>query len=49
MFVAGPLALWVAWCVKRDGKGVSAGTWFWAMVLASGELYGGYVNDLTFL
>ena len=48
MVVAGPLALWVAWCVRRDGKRVSAETWFWAMVLASGELYGGYVYDPTF-
>lgn len=45
--VAGPLALWVAWCLRRDGGGVSARTWFWAVVLAMGELYGGYVYKPT--
>ena len=48
VFLAGPLALYVAESIRRDGKRscwtqVSGSTWFWATVLASGELYGGYV------
>lgn len=46
--VAGPLALWVTEMVRRGagiggGKGGvgSARLWFWASVLATGELYGG--------
>ncbi|MCJ1391520.1 hypothetical protein MMC18_004384 [Xylographa bjoerkii] len=46
VFLAGPLALYVAESVRRDVKGsgvgrISGATWFWATVLASGELYGG--------
>lgn len=44
--LAGPLALYVAECVRRDGEKVNGGTWFWATVLASGELYGGLMNFL---
>lgn len=51
VFLAGPLALYVANCVRRDMKtfnGVIDGpTWFWATILASTELYGGYVLHLT--
>ena len=45
----GPLALYVAEAIRRDGKRlggegrIDGRTWFWATVLASGELYGGYV------
>lgn len=38
--LAGPLALWVAKGMRREVR-VSGETWFWAAVLASGELYGG--------
>ena len=46
MALAGPLALYVALCVRRDGQRISPRTWFWAIVLASAELYGGLVNFL---
>lgn len=47
--LAGPLAIWVAKGLRREGgRGrVGAGTWFWAVVLATGELYGGYVENST--
>jgi len=47
VFVAGPLALWCAEMVKRGEwnylgrKGVDNSKWFWIIVLATGELYGG--------
>lgn len=46
VFLAGPLALYVAELIRRDlrsnaGKMMSGTTWFWATVLATGELYGG--------
>jgi hypothetical protein len=47
VFLAGPLAIYVASGIYHDVKrrsGVIHGsTWFWATVLASAELYGGYV------
>lgn len=58
VFLAGPLGLWVAWRIwdegLRKGKGgggeregkISNATWFWAIVLATGELYGGIMNFL---
>jgi EXPERA (EXPanded EBP superfamily) len=47
VFLAGPLALYVAGCLRRgDGERISGGTWFWATVLASGEVYGGLMNFL---
>ena len=55
VFVAGPLALWCAETVRRgewntgrkDKKGGIDGDnrkWFWMIVLATGELYGGQLN-----
>lgn len=48
VFLAGPLALYVAESIRKDVKQrddgrLAGGTWFWAGVLAVGELYGGYV------
>ncbi|KAG7002313.1 hypothetical protein G7Y79_00027g060050 [Physcia stellaris] len=40
VFGAGPLAVWVCELLRR-GKGEEARLWFWASVLATGELYGG--------
>ena len=37
VFAAGPLALWVCELLRRGDSSV----WFWATVLATGELYGG--------
>lgn len=52
VFAGGPLALWICgMLVAGEGKeqgrgggaqgGVSAKAWFWMVVLATGELYGG--------
>lgn len=46
VFLAGPLALYVAELIRRDSckkinRTMSGATWFWATVLATGELYGG--------
>lgn len=51
VFLAGPLALYVAESIRKDvGKdGRLAGrTWFCAGILAVGELYGGYVDPVSF-
>lgn len=40
VFGAGPLAVWVCELLRR-GRGEEARLWFWASVLATGELYGG--------
>lgn len=41
VFVAGPLALWICWQLsKEERKGVLK-KWFWMIVLATGEIYGG--------
>ena len=56
MFIAGPLALWCAemvrrgeWNTGRKGKQGGVGgdnrKWFWMIVLATGELYGGQWNE----
>lgn len=42
MFGAGPLALWICELVRRGDK--AGRLWFWASVLATGELYGGEFN-----
>lgn len=45
VFLAGPLSLYVARSIRQDAKRsggkIRGPTWFWAAVLASGELYGG--------
>lgn len=50
MFLAGPLSLYVARSIRQDAKRsggkIRGPTWFWAAVLASGELYGGLMNFL---
>ena len=50
VFIGGPLAFYVSEIIRRgdgQGRGKQAGKlWFWAMVLATGELYGGF---LTFM
>lgn len=39
VFVAGPLAVYVCELVRQQDRGGKL--WFWASVLATGELYGG--------
>ncbi|MCJ1283517.1 hypothetical protein MMC26_002847 [Xylographa opegraphella] len=47
VLVAGPLALYVAEAIRKgaaaSGRG-GAGLWFWGTVLATGELYGGFMT-----
>lgn len=40
VFVAGPLAVWVCYCLKNKRSESS----FWMIVLATGELYGGWMT-----
>lgn len=40
VFVAGPLAVWICYCIKRNRSDAS----FWMVVLATGELYGGWMT-----
>ena len=47
VFGAGPLAVWVCELLRR-GKGEEGRLWFWASVLATGELYGGEWTVLGF-
>ena len=51
VLLAGPIALWVSENIRKGagiegGKGgwKSARMWFWATVLATGELYGGFMT-----
>lgn len=41
VFVAGPLALWVCYLLSKDEKKGGLKKWFWMVVLATGEIYGG--------
>ena len=40
VFVAGPMAVWICNCIRRRRSDV----WFWMVVLATGELYGGFMT-----
>jgi hypothetical protein len=40
VFIAGPLAVWVCYCLKNNRSEAS----FWMIVLATGELYGGWMT-----
>jgi hypothetical protein len=40
VFVAGPLAVWICYCIKKNRSDAS----FWMIVLATGELYGGWMT-----
>jgi hypothetical protein len=57
VFVGGPLALWCAEMVRRGEWNTSASArnrnvgnrkWFWMIVLATGELYGGQFTGFSF-
>jgi hypothetical protein len=39
--VAGPLACWICWLLTRDERKGVLRKWFWMVVLATGEIYGG--------
>jgi len=40
VFVAGPFAVWICYCLKERRSDTS----FWMIVLATGELYGGWMT-----
>lgn len=40
VFVAGPLAVWVCHCLRRG----RSDAWFWMIVIATGEIYGGFMT-----
>jgi hypothetical protein len=40
VFIAGPLAVWVCYCIKTKRSEAT----FWMIVLATGELYGGWMT-----
>ncbi|KAH9827686.1 emopamil-binding protein-like [Teratosphaeria destructans] len=40
VFVAGPMAIWICHCLRKQ----RTDTWFWMTVLATGELYGGFMT-----
>lgn len=41
VFVAGPLALYICWKLSKDERKGTLKKWFWMIVLATGEIYGG--------
>lgn len=41
VFVAGPLACWIAYLLTKDERKGVLKKWFWMVVLATGEIYGG--------
>lgn len=40
VFVAGPIAVWICYCIKKSRPDAS----FWMIVLATAELYGGWMT-----
>ncbi|KAK0976420.1 hypothetical protein LTR91_013652 [Friedmanniomyces endolithicus] len=40
VFLGAPIALWICYCLRAQ----RADTWFWMVVLATGELYGGFMT-----
>lgn len=40
VFVAGPMAVWICNCLSKGDRQV----WFWMVVLATAELYGGFMT-----
>ncbi|KAL1796613.1 hypothetical protein ACET3X_005153 [Alternaria dauci] len=44
VFVAGPLACWICYLLSKDEKKGVLKKWFWMIVLATGEIYGGWMT-----
>ncbi|KAF1961585.1 Emopamil-binding protein [Byssothecium circinans] len=44
VFVGTPLALWICELIRRDERKGVLKRWFWMMILATGELYGGWMT-----
>ena len=49
VFVAGPLACWICYLLSKDEKKGVLKKWFWMIVLATGEIYGGESQTLSLL
>lgn len=41
VFVAGPLACWICYQLSKDERKGVLKKWFWMVILATGEIYGG--------
>ncbi|KAG8624503.1 hypothetical protein KVT40_007570 [Elsinoe batatas] len=45
VLIMGPIAVWVCVCLSRRKPGTKGGSeWFWMIVLATSELYGGFMT-----
>ena len=40
VLIGGPLAAWICYCLSKD----RSDAWFWMLILATGELYGGFMT-----
>jgi hypothetical protein len=40
VFIGGPMAVWICNCLRKE----SPSAWFWMTVLATAELYGGFIT-----
>lgn len=40
VLIAGPMAMWICHCLRKQ----RTDTWFWMIILATGELYGGFMT-----
>ncbi|KAL5461157.1 hypothetical protein PMIN06_002346 [Paraphaeosphaeria minitans] len=44
VFVGAPLALWICWLLRREERKGALKRWFWMVMLATAELYGGWMT-----
>ncbi|KAL8970886.1 MAG: hypothetical protein Q9183_001314 [Haloplaca sp. 2 TL-2023] len=44
VLIAGPLALYICYLLQRPTKNAAASTCFWMTILATGEIYGGFMT-----
>ncbi|KAH8704571.1 Emopamil-binding protein [Phaeosphaeriaceae sp. PMI808] len=44
VFVAGPLACWICFQLSKDERKGALKKWFWMVVLATAEIYGGWMT-----
>ena len=46
VFIAGPLAVWICYslCTSATDERKARAAWFWMVVLATGEIYGGFIT-----
>lgn len=40
VLIGGPMAAWICYCIHKQRDD----TWFWMLILATGELYGGFMT-----